>query len=432
MALTSIVLYFSFAYDLQRTDFIKLITLYGALFYFYYTLIKVEKTQPVFLNALVILSRMVFLFAIPNLSQDFYRFIWDGRMLVEGWNPFLYLPKTLMEEGIAPVAQAQELYKGMGELSANHYTNYPPLNQLCFFIAALFSGNSILGSVLTLRIIIIISDLGILYVGQKLLRKLELPDHYIYLYLLNPFIIIELTGNLHFESLMLFFLLLSLYLIVLDKTKLAALAMACSISVKLLPLLLLPLLFQRLSFKKAIIFYSLSIFITILLFTPFFSIKFIESYTETIGLWFTNFEFNGSIYNIIKAIGFKVSGYNIIRTVGKITPLIVLFLVILLTFLRDNKSLPKLITGMLFALSFYLFTASVVHPWYLSTLLLLSIFTKYRYPFLWSLLIMLSYFTYSQPNFTESYLLLVLQYLPVYALCIYEIFISRKKIAFNL
>jgi alpha-1,6-mannosyltransferase len=54
-------------------------------------------------------------------------------MLLEGWNPYLYLPKTLIEQGIAPMPQAQELYEGMGELSAQHYTNYPPFNQLLFF-----------------------------------------------------------------------------------------------------------------------------------------------------------------------------------------------------------------------------------------------------------------------------------------------------------
>jgi alpha-1,6-mannosyltransferase len=427
MAFTSIALYASFAYDLERVDFFKLITLYGALFYLFYTLLKTEKTQLNFLTLLVVLFRLVFLIAIPNLSQDYYRFIWDGRMLLEGWNPYLYLPKTLIEQGIAPMPQAQELYEGMGELSAQHYTNYPPFNQLLFFIASLLSGSHIIANIMILRIMIILSDIGILYIGRKLLQNLEIPDYYIFLYLLNPFIIIELTGNLHFEGIMLFFLLLSLCLIQTNRWKLAALTMALSISIKLLPLLALPLLFQRLKLKKAIIFYTITIATIALLFAPFLSLKFVESYTETLGLWFTKFEFNGSVYNIIKFIGFKIKGYNIIQTTGKITPVIVVIIVMVLTFFRNNKTIPKLITGMLLALAFYFFTSSVVHPWYISTLLLLSVFTKYRFPLLWSLLIFMSYYSYSQANFEENYVLLALQYIPVFALLFYEILYFNKK-----
>lgn len=427
MVLTSLAMYASFAYALHRTDFVKLITLYGALFYLFYTLIKIEKSTQQVLTFLSIASRLVFLFAIPNLSQDFYRFIWDGRMFLEGWNPYLYLPEKLIQNNLAPIAQATELYEGMGELSANNYTNYPPVNQLLFLIAAVFSAKHILGAVITLRVLIILADIGILYYGKKLLKKLNLPDYYIYLYLLNPFIIIELTGNLHFEGVMLFFLLLSIYLITIGKWKIAALFIALSIATKLLPLILLPLLLQKLTLKKAIVFYTLTLVFTIVMFAPFFSVSFVNSYSQTIALWFTNFEFNGSIYTIIKEIGFKIKGYNIIKTVGKITPVIVIAVVLGLTFLRNNKTIPRTIAAMLLALSFYFFTASVVHPWYIATLLLLSIFTRFQFPVLWSLTIMLSYYTYSQPEFKENYLLLTIQYLPVFLLFLYEVSIKTKK-----
>ncbi len=88
----------------------------------------------------------------------------------------IWLHQTfLFPQGEFPVAQAQELYSGMGTLNGSHYTNYPPLNQLCFVIAGLFAGKSILGSVIVMRLLIIAADFGTFYFGKRLLEKLKLP-----------------------------------------------------------------------------------------------------------------------------------------------------------------------------------------------------------------------------------------------------------------
>ena len=187
----------------------------------------------------------LFILAIPNLSQDFYRFIWDGRMILEGINPYLNTVESFISRGVFPVSQAQELYDGMGTLNASHFTNYPPIKQLCFVLAGLVSGKSILGSAIVLRLLIITADFGILHFGKKLLESLQIPIHNIFWYILNPFIIIELTGNLHFEGVMLFFLIWSLYLLHKDKWQLSALVFALSVSVKLIPLIFLPLLLNH-------------------------------------------------------------------------------------------------------------------------------------------------------------------------------------------
>ncbi|HNU59437.1 MAG TPA: mannosyltransferase, partial [Aquaticitalea sp.] len=71
--------YASFAYDLDRTDFIKLAMLYGALFFLSYKLVQICRDNFRFLVYLSVAFRLVFIFSIPNLSQDFYRFVWDGR-----------------------------------------------------------------------------------------------------------------------------------------------------------------------------------------------------------------------------------------------------------------------------------------------------------------------------------------------------------------
>ena len=183
IALFSFLLYFSFAYDLIRTDYIKVVSLYAGLFFFYFKLLYLLKNNLKLLTWLAFGFRVIFILAIPNLSQDFYRFIWDGRMVLEGFNPYLYTPQSFMDQNVFPVAQSQELFNGMGSLSAGHFTNYPPLNQLCFVIAGIFAGKSIIGSTIVLRLLIIAADFGTLIYGKKLLNILNLPSHNIYWYL---------------------------------------------------------------------------------------------------------------------------------------------------------------------------------------------------------------------------------------------------------
>ena len=431
----TILVYFFFGYTLERTQFLKFLGLYAVLFGAYYYFLKKHTNNFQFLLGISILFRLVFLFSMPNLSQDFYRFIWDGRMLLEGLNPYLYLPENFINQHSFPVNQAVDLYTGMGELNGSHYTNYPPINQLCFYIAALFSNKSIIGSVVIMRLLIIFADIGIIYFGKKILEHLRLPLYSIFWFALNPFVIIELTGNLHFESVMLFFLVWSLYLLFKNKWMWAAIVFALSITVKLIPFLFLPLFFQwfvkrgisiKKGFIKLIVFYIIVIGVTILLFLPFYSNELINNYSNSVGLWFRNFEFNASFYYIFREVGYLFRGYNEIAIIGKIIPILTILFVGFITFFRKNTTAKELITALLLGLSFYYFTTTTMHPWYLTTLILLALFTNYKFPIVWSFTIILSYAAYSNEIYKENLLLISIEYLVVYGFLAWEIFFKNN------
>ncbi len=420
--LLSVVVYAFLGYFFQREQFYGLFFLYALAFVGMISLLQTPEYEKTFFK-IGILYRLLFLFSTPALSQDFYRFIWDGNCTLSGINPFQYQPETILNS-VANFPNASFLYEKMGNLSASHFSNYPPINQLLFSISALIGGKSILVSTIVLRIIIILSDIGIYHYGRKILAHFNKNSENVFWYFLNPLVILELTGNLHFEGVMLFFLVAGLYHLLTKKWIIAGFFIALSISVKLLPLLLLPLFFKYLGLKKSVLFYILIIGLNLLFFLPFLNASLIDNYVATISLWFTNFEFNASIYYLVREIGYYVKGYNIIHTIGKITPIITIAFILFFAFIKKNKSVQDIILNAVMIITLYLFISTTVHPWYVINLVLLSVFTNYKFPIVWSFIIILSYYAYSVFPFKESMILIIVEYSVVYLIFLYE---SRKN-----
>lgn len=439
--LTGLLFYFVFAYQLERSDFIKLFSLYAALFFLFYKLVQTNAGNFKLLFWAGIAFRAVFIFSIPNLSQDFYRFLWDGCLLVQGINPYLSTPDSFASLGMTGIHQAQTLIDGMGALNASHYSNYPPVSQFIYAVAALFAGKSIIGSVIVLRLILIAADIGTLIFGRKLLEKLQLPKHHIFWFFLNPFIIIELTGNLHFEGVMVFFLIGAIHFLAVKKWWWSAVFIGLSAGTKLMPLLFLPLLLPYFTgqfpsrieaLKKLIPYYLVVLATVILLFLPFLSQAFVKNFTTTISLWFVTFEFNASVYYLIRWVGFETVGWNIIGTAGKILPVITLLFILYLSFFRKANTLQQLLVLMLFANCFYLLLSTTVHPWYLTIPLMLSVFARYRFMLVWSFMVMLSYAAYGADGFQENLYLVALEYLVVVGFFVWEVFWKNRKVAIKL
>ena len=388
------------------------------------------------LVVLGVVFRFVFLFAMPNLSQDFYRFIWDGRMLIAGENPYLSTPAQWAVTGDYYFAQGQQLVDGMGALNASHFTNYPPINQLFFAMGAMIGWESISGTLIAYRILLIFADLGIVIIGRKLLEDLKLPEHRIFWYFLNPFVIIELIGNVHFEGMMLFFLLSAIYMLYHGRWFYAALLIGVSISVKLIPLLFLPLLWKFIMKErqtntlmksqtyllKLIGFYGCTALCVLLTFLPFLSAALVDNFSRSVGLWFQKFEFNASVFYVIREIGYTVKGYNVLMKVTPYLSLIIFLFVIALSIFGRTVRLKPLLVTMVFSIFFYLALSTTVHPWYVATPLLLCLFTRYRFPLFWAGTVMLSYSAYMHPEVQENFWLIGIEYGVVVGVMVYELF----------
>ncbi len=430
------------AFFVERNQFETLILSFSFAFAsFYYLYKNIEHTKILF--ALAVVVKLLFLFAFPVLSNDFYRFIWDGQMSLNGINPFLYIPNQF--ESINIIPNGQELIEGMGNLNASHYSIYPSTKQIIFYISSFLAQNNLWLNLFFLKIFILLADLGIFYFGKKILTHLKVNNKSIYLVFLNPFVIIETIGNVHFEGVMICFLLMSIYYLFLDKYAISALILAFGIMAKLIPLLYLPLIlvfiwkqkqdklfhWEGKTVKNIGLFSGSLITSLIALAALFYHPELLAHFSKSLNLYFTNFEINASIYYVLRELGFYFVGYNTIGTIGKILPLFVLGGVIILSLFYQKGTKQSLMNNFVYASFLYLLLATTVHPWYILMPLVISIFTSHRFFILWSFTVILSYFPYSQVPFQENYGLIFIEYFLVITLFIYELYHQQKRIDYN-
>ena len=398
-------------YFTPRQSFGQLISLYSALFVIYFFLTKTFKNarEVIFIG---VFFRLILLFSIPALSDDFYRFIWDGRLLANGINPYTILPADFINSiDYQNNVENNLIFSRLN--SPNYYTVYPPLNQLIFATSATLSKGSLFGNVIALRIFILLAEISLLF----MLIKNKYSDKF-NLYSFNPLIIIELNGNLHFEGVVMCFLVLALSMGVKDRKSLvfSSFLFACAVCIKMLPLIFIPLIIKQLGWKKGIFYTSMVGVFTVLFFLPFLDQMLIEKLFSSINLYFQKFEFNASIYYLIRAVGFKIFGYNIIGMAGKIMAFLTFSGVLFISWKSKN-----LFVGSLAILTLYFAMATTVHPWYVTNLLVIAVFTSFRYPIMWSYTIFLSYATYQTNFYQENLWLVTLEYLLVLGMMIYEL-----------
>lgn len=81
---------------------------------------------------------------------------------------------------------------------------------------------------------------------------------------------------------------------------------------------------------------------------------------------------------------------------------------------------------MLIAFTVYLLLSTTVHPWYIASILLLSIFTNYKYPLFWSFIIIISYLAYANADNTENLWIIGFEYLVVFTALLWDVLKQKK------
>jgi hypothetical protein len=382
--------------------------------------LKPNSKQVYFLIGVGILMRWILMWYAPLLSDDLYRFLWDGQLWHDGINPFSATPSTLMEAGSLSDWYTQQY----GKLnSQDYFTIYPPVCQGVFWLSTLDGLPFWLWGGLTIKMVFFIAECITIYSIIKLCRHFEVPLVNALLYILNPLILIELMGNLHFETLMICFTALMLLFLVKAKYWQSGLCFGLAVCTKMLPLMFGPFLLLYLGWKRGLTYFAVAGVVVIGTFTWMLQGHLTEI-LSSINLYFQTFEFNGSIYYLGRGIGQLLKGYNVIKSLGPSLSIIGLAGILWVSYQSFKSSKTQntsvqigdtFILTLMGIFTIYLLTATTVHPWYLSILILLSVFTKVRYAIVWSWSILLSYSAYMVDPTTEILWLVGVEYAVVIA-----------------
>ena len=385
----------------KQSEFQFIILGYSLAFGGYALLIKSKMDQK-YLISLAVSLPLICLFTLPTLSDDIYRFLWDGVILHNGYNPFLHLPSHLTD--FHKIKLNAHLYEMMN--SRNYYTVYPSILQVIFFISTTV-GHAILGYTLTMKGIYY----GIHIIGFYYCQKINLNSNFkiaTSIYYLNPLVINEGIGNLHPEIVMVSFVVMAFYFYSISTLK-SALFLSFAVAVKILPLLLIPYLFFKMPKPKFRKFITYLFFFCFILFLPIFIG--LQNFGSSIDLYFRKFEFNGSFYYLLRFLGYQISGYNLIAYIGPLLGFISTGTIIYIGYNSNKLGLKEIGAVAFISFTVFFLCSSIVHPWYLISIVFFGMLGHIRSILFWSYLATFSYYSYNGGYFQEHFFIVMSEYL---------------------
>ncbi|CAN5529917.1 DUF2029 domain-containing protein [soil metagenome] len=316
---------------------------------------------------IALLFKIILLFVQPITTEDYTRYIWDGKVQSSsGINPFKYAPQDtalshLRDNDIYPQLTFKEIK-----------TIYPPFAQLIFLLNQFIFSGSLIG----LKILFLLFDLGVIYFLYKIILHLDLNKHSILLYTLSPLVLLEVNLNAHVDILLLFFLTGSIYFCLKRNVSLAFLFLGFSVMAKIYSILFLPLLlvyfFDRKNFKTLLI--GLIFFIIpCLIILPY--MNGLSGILETMKNYNDNWYFNALPFKAVAEL-FRYYGMENHKIIRSAFSILFLFILGYLTF-----SSKPFLTKLTLIIFFYFLLNTTVHPWYLIILSAVLVF-NFNYTFL--------------------------------------------------
>jgi len=374
--------------------------------------IDLPKNYVYFLLVCGLILRISVMFIHPTGSDDYYRYVWDGKVLANGINPYQYAPAdeelSHLHSDILP-----EFVK-FPEIK----TVYPPLSLILFYAGYLIGGETFWGIKILLLLFELLTFRGLFLI----LTELKLPQKNILLYALAPLLIFQLLIDAHVDGFGLPLLIFAIYFFLKKKNILSLIFIGLSICIKPLGLILIPIVFlSEKGIKEKVKIIIIPLVVVGLIYLSFiFSTNVFEALTN----FTVNWTFNGFVFEILNSF---LNDNQKARLIGGIV-----FVIIYSAIIFSKKDFLNKIYLSVFLLFIF---SPIVHQWYVVWLAVLIPFIPRWSGILYTTLISLTVFTimnYQLYGEWKSYpLVLLFEYIPVLVVFGYEVY-NRKSLNKNL
>ena len=289
---------------------------------------------------LAALWHLPFLLMAPGSDDDVHRYVWDGHVQRLGYNPYIVVPGDPALGGLHT--------RDTRTLNNPDVPSPYPAGAQLFFRAV----TAIHESIFALKVAFVVCDLAIVLVLLDILRCTGRGAHWVLAYAWNPLLATDVAGSGHIDIVGVLLLLISVAALVRRWRTAAALAFGLAVSVKLLPVVLLPLYWRRVRMRDA----ALAAVVVGLLYVPFFSHGRIP--IGSLGTYVQRFRFNDPVFLTLERV---------------VAPQLAVGLAVLVGFLTAiwmrSKTPAWSSDAFAWPMAASLLCAPVVYPWYLLWLL---------------------------------------------------------------
>jgi alpha-1,6-mannosyltransferase len=245
---------------------------------------KFPKRVIVFGLALAALWHFAFLRMPSGPDDDIHRYVWDGRVQRLGYSPYVIVPS---EPALAGLHTSETRTLNNPDVPSP----YPPGAQL-FFRAV----TAIHESIFALKVAFAVCDLAVVFVLLDVLRCTQQRGHWVLAYAWHPLLATEVAGSGHIDIVGVLLLLVSTAALVRRWRAVAAVAFGLAVSVKLLPIVLLPLYWKRVRIRDG----ALAAAVFGLLYVPFLSHGRIPF--GSLGAYVQRFRFNDPVFAMLERV----------------------------------------------------------------------------------------------------------------------------------
>lgn len=235
--------------------------------------------------------RLMFLLQPAQLSDDIYRYLWDGHNLLRGVNPYAAAPAAM-----TPPADLLQVHAAINH--PEYITIYPPAAQLVFA-----AGAALGGKVLGLKALLVLLDLALCALLILILQRVRLPVWRAVLYAWNPLPVLEIAGSGHVDGAGMALIMAALLLLLTRGDRrlwgtTSGVLFAAAGLVKLFPLVLAPVLFLLVPSGRRLHFLAGFSSAAALLCIPF--LPHLANMLQTLGVYAENWEFAGFAFNTLR------------------------------------------------------------------------------------------------------------------------------------